>query len=256
MRRITVNKQYEGNAELRGLIERLPEAFAQHEGELIYDKRNQVRRFVLGNGMRLMVKQFRQPNVVQQLCYSTFWTNKAEKSFAYGSRLESLGIGTPQAVASVVYKKGGLVTRYYFVAGEDEGCDCEVWIASHAGTPEWQQGIEALARFLAELHEKGFLHGDANLSNFRIHPQDAGQYRFAVIDTNRSTFLDRPASRKQRMANLCRISHNRVVVEALAKAYGRQCGYDEEMTYKEVLAATERFEQHKNRIRKLKRLFK
>ncbi len=256
--RVTIHPKYKDHAALVALVHRLPEAFAQNEGELLYDKRNQVRRFVLPDGLHLMVKQFHRPNVIQKLCYSTFWTNKAKKSFRYGNRLLQMGIDTPEPIAAVEYKKKGLIERYYFVSSEDTGTCCEeVLSTDESGQMSTRQLeiIDALAYFLAEIHEKGFLHGDANLSNFRMHQNDKG-YTFAVIDTNRSKFLSHSASHQQRIRNLCRISHHRPTILALAYAYAKHSQYDPKQTYQEILAATENFEQHKARTRKLKKIFK
>ena len=239
------------------LVHRLPEAFSRNEGELLYDKRNQVRRFTLSDGSKLMVKQFHKPNIIQCLCYSTFWTNKAEKSFRFGIRLLQMGIDTPEPIASVVYKHFGLVKCYYFVSTEDLGADCKEVLKPEESTSLAEQApmIDALAGFLAEIHERGFMHGDANLSNFRIHQTEAG-YHFAVIDTNRSKFLSQAASYKQRIQNLSRISHERCLIEAIAQAYARQCGYAPPQTYQDILSAIERFEQHKARMGKLKKIFR
>lgn len=256
--RVTIHPKYKENAALTTLVHRLPEAFAQNEGELLYDKRNQVRRFVLPDGLHLMVKQFHRPNIVQKLCYSTFWTNKAQKSYRFGNQLLHLGIGTPEPIAAVEYKKAGLIERYYFVSDEDTGISCEEALSVEDSCPmsaKQLEIIDALAHFLTELHDNGFLHGDANLSNFRLHQTEEG-FSFAVIDTNRSKFLSHPASFSQRIKNLCRISHQRPIIQALAYAYAKHCPSDPEQTYQGILAATKRFEQHKARTRKLKKLFK
>lgn len=252
--RVTIHPKYSKNAAIARLVNRLPEAFANNEGELLYDKRNQVRRFVMPDGMRLMVKQFKRPNLIQKLCYSTFWTNKADKSYRYGQRLLEMGLDTPEPIAAIVYRRHGMVERYYFVSAEDEGFDCRDWLETAEPT-ERQHAIEALATFLLKAHRLGFLHGDTNLSNFRLHPT-GNDYRLAVIDTNRSTFVGGPASHEQCIRNLCRLSHERVLIEAIARAYASQGGLDPDKTFHEVLAATERFENKKAATNKLKGLLK
>lgn len=252
--RITLHPRYSNNTDITSLVSRLPEAFANNEGELLYDKRNQVRRFVMPDGMRLMVKQFKRPNLIQKLCYSTCWTNKADKSYRYGFRLLEMGLDTPEPIASIVYRRHGMVDRYYFVSAEDEGSDCREWLEKADATAQ-DRAIQALAGFLVKAHRLGFLHGDTNLSNFRLHPVGDG-FRLAVIDTNRSTFVGKPASHEQCIRNLCRLSHQRDLIEAIARAYARQGGLDPDKTFREVLAATEKFENRKAVTHKLKGIFK
>lgn len=242
---ITINPKYQHDADLRALLHRLPEAFAAGEGELIYDKRNKLRRFSLPSGRVIVVKAYHHPNLFQRLCYSTFWSNKAIKSYDYGMRLLRMGIDTPEPIACITYHKlGCLVRSYYFVSTEDTRPDCKV--LTQRNTAEAQPLIEALATFLAAMHRQGFLHGDANLSNF-LYSQDPTDhaYHFAVIDTNRSRFLSRPATQDEVLHNLMRLTHIRPVLGQLVRTYARQQGWDETKAEQTVLDLIKRRERRK-----------
>lgn len=257
---IITNPGYQQEAELQQLLKRLPEAFAAGEGELIYDKRNKLRRFVLPSGLVVIVKAYHHPNLFQRLCYSTCWHNKAIKSFRFGQKLLELGIDTPEPIAAITYYKYGcLVQSYYFVSTEDNRPDCKVLRDGHLDNP--QPLIDAFMGFLIRLHEVGFMHGDANLSNF-LYEEDsalnkeshtAQRFRFAVIDTNRSRFLNRPARRTEVYENLMRLTHVRPLLCTLVRSYARQRGWDEDEAEHAVLDLIKARERRKAFWKRFKR---
>lgn len=51
-------------------IKQLPQHFAQ-EGELLYEGRNEVRRYRVKNEW-LVVKKYKQPNIIQRIVYTFF----------------------------------------------------------------------------------------------------------------------------------------------------------------------------------------
>ena len=54
-KKVILSNDYSHNEELRLLINNLPEAFASGKGELLYDKRNKIRRFQLTSGVVVIV---------------------------------------------------------------------------------------------------------------------------------------------------------------------------------------------------------
>lgn len=250
--RLVITPAYQHDAALQALLARLPEAFAAGEGELLYDKRNQLRRFRLDSGLVVVAKAYHKPNLFQRICYSTFWRNKAVKSVDFGQLLLQMGIDTPEPIASLTYyNKWGLVSRYYFVSTEDNRPDCRVLRDGDLSNP--QPLVEALCAFLIRLHEAGFLHGDANLSNFLYEPSANGTFRFAVIDTNRSRFLGRAARRNEVYSNLMRLTHVRPLLCNLVRTYARQRGWDEAEAERAVLKLIQRRERQKAFWHRLRR---
>ena len=55
-------------------IKQLPQHFAQ-EGELLYEGRNEVRRYRVKNEW-LVVKKYKQPNIIQRIVYTFFKKSK------------------------------------------------------------------------------------------------------------------------------------------------------------------------------------
>lgn len=235
---------------LQSFMSHIPEDFAAGKGTLLYDKRNQVRRFEVQTPPMpefpnvYIVKRFKHPNLMQNLCYSTFWHNKAQKAYLYAERLLKMGIQTPKPLAALTQRNAfGFIDRYYFVSTQVTDPSC--WCLLDADFGEKAELIQALAQYLVQLHEKGFLHGDTNLSNFLWHKNEDGTYSFSVIDVNRSLFLDRPANRKEALTNLFRLTHSRSMLEQIVRSYAVARGWNEEEAVQEVHQALHRFERKK-----------
>ncbi len=244
-RSITLSPKYSDNKEIRLLTEHLPEAFASGKGDLLYDKRNKIHRFLLSDGTPVIVKKYKKPNFFQRICYSTFWNNKAKKSFYFGQRLTNLHIDTPEPIAAVTYYNNiGMVNRYYFASTEDSRPDCLILRDGNMDNP--QPLIDALSAYLIHLHELGFLHGDTNLSNFLYSRNADGTFSFSVIDTNRSRFLGRPANRKEALSNLIRLTHKRSLLCEIITSYALQRGWNAEEAVKTVFHLIEKREKRKN----------
>lgn len=252
---ITVNPRF---ARLTDFVSSLPQRF-ESEGETLYAKRNIVKSFRTDDGLELVVKRFKYPNVVQQLGYSTFRPTKARRAYEFGLRLLQLGIETPEPVAYLEERRLGLVfTTGYFVSLSCRWPDCKV--LNEPDFPHHAALAEALMRQLVGMHARGVLHGDVNLSNFlyQLAPQPAGSsappaaadFRLCVIDTNRSHFHP-SLTDEQCMRNLVRLTHNQSLMREFCALYARLRGWDVAATTQTVLSGLHHFEQHKRRARML-----
>ena len=254
---IISNIRYSGDKSLQDLLLHLPEHFASGKGELIYDGRNKLRRFILPSGLTVIVKSYKRPNIFQRICYSSFWKNKAIKSYIFGNKLLEYDIDTPGPIAAVTYKNFiGCISEYFFVSTENKDPNCLVLRDGHIKNTDADALIDALATYLAKLHKIGFLHGDTNLSNFLYHKQEDNSYHFAVIDTNRSRFLNRPATRQEALKNLSRLTHKRELLSSLVKSYARKRDWDENLVEKEVTAMLVSRERKKELKHKFTRFLK
>ena len=256
MPKIVINKKYQDNKDVCKLMSRLPSSFANGEGELLYDKRNKLRRFTLPNGIVVIVKQYKRPNLFQKICYSTFWKNKAKKSFLFADFLLGINVDTPYPIAYVTYKKYGLVSEYYLATTEVQGTESHIPMREMNANND-TKGIQELAtpivKLLIHLHENGFLHGDSNLSNFICRKTENG-YDLSVIDINRSKILKRPATYKESIRNLRRTSHIHSILTILAHLYAKHRGWDEDKVTDDVIFELKRFERQKTRSKRLKNI--
>ena len=94
-------------------IRQLPQHFAQ-EGELLYEGRNEVRRYRVKDEW-LVVKRYKQPNIIQRIVYTFFKKSKTERAYLFAGILRQRGFDTPHEVAYIEKKRGGLFLDGYFI---------------------------------------------------------------------------------------------------------------------------------------------
>jgi tRNA A-37 threonylcarbamoyl transferase component Bud32 len=242
--RTVIHKDYE---RLASFIARLPEGFAT-EGELLYSGRNRVKRFWVEQE-EIVVKRYKRPNLVQKIAYSFFKKGKAERAYLFAAALRKRGIETPHEIAFIEEKHNGLLRDSYFVSTATHYAELFDVLVNH--TDYDSAIVRALAEFLVQLHEKGVLHGDLNLTNVLYQKDTTGKYTFCLIDTNRSIFVDSP-SKEMCLENLKRITHKRELLYEIVRAYATCRGWDAEECIQKVEKKLEAFE----RRRALKHRFK
>lgn len=210
--RMEVNAAYGGMAETMASI---PDRF-EVEGTLLYKGRNTIKRFDDG-GVPYVVKRFRRPMFVQRVVYTFFRPGKARRAYHYGLRLKQLGFATPEIIAYLETRSGGLLDQSYYICRVDDAPP----ICERLNDPEEFDRMMAadLARMLANLHQKGVLHGDFNSTNVLYRPQDDGHYAFSLIDNNRMRFCKGVPSLADCMENMTRFTGRMDLFEFVAKEY-------------------------------------
>ena len=219
-------------------IARLPGRMDAGEGHIVYDGRNRVTLFSVGN-RQMMVKRFKRVNFIQQIVYTFFRHSKAQRAYLFAEELSNRGVDTPQRVAYMERKRFGLFSVGYFVSLEAKGTETHLLLREVQDYP--QDLAEAVARQVVLLHSKGILHGDLNLSNF-LCTEDAEGYHFTMIDTNRSRFCDGWPSDEACLKNLVRLTHRRDLYEDLIRRYAVLRGWDADSTAERALALLDHFE--------------
>lgn len=226
---------------LSSFISQMPQSVDKGEGEVVYDGRNKVVKF-LHDGKAFMIKRFKRVNIIQQVVYSFFRKTKAERAYLYADIFKERGISTPQPVAYMEFKRLGLFSLGFFVSLEAEG------IETHRILRDVEDYDPNLAQAVAEqvmlLHSKGIMHGDLNLSNFLTTKDDKG-YHFTMIDINRSKFCDGFPTDEQCLSNMVRLTHRRDLYSDLITRYARLRGWDEKETAEKALLLLNRFENKK-----------
>lgn len=221
------------------------------EGYLIYKGRNTLRR-VDAEGRQLVVKRYKKPNIFQRVAYTWFQPSKARRAFDYGARLLSIGIDTPAPAAWIERRRGGMTSEYFFFS-EPTDATSMAELATD-GSPLPADAADALARFLASMHSRGFLHGDLNLSNILFTRTDGGAFNFTVIDTNRSKWTDREPTEKERVENLVRLSHNRTLLSDVARRYAAITGLNPERFARRLARRLDSFEAVRERRARFKKI--
>lgn len=116
-RRVRLNGKY---ARLDTFVRALPALFAAGEGRVIHQGRNELRE-MRREGLDLVVKSFRVPNLPNRLAYGLLRPSKAQRSYEYAALLREAGIGSPEPVAYYTERAGLLFSRSYYVSVKS-GC--------------------------------------------------------------------------------------------------------------------------------------
>lgn len=222
----------------------LPQNFYK-EGEVLYEGRNTVKRFQV-NGIYIVVKKYKHPNIAQRIAYTFFKSTKTERAYKFAALLRSKGIDTPHEVAYIETRRHGLFTTGYFVSLNCTDHDTSCLLKSQ---PFDHALANALALFLVKVHEKGVLHGDLNLTNILYHINPDGSYHFSLIDTNRSRFK-RPTE-AECLDNLKRLTHKRDLLMYIISLYAKHRGWNPEECVQKVMKNLDMFEEQ----RRIKRRF-
>lgn len=233
---------------LTGFVEQLPHSFDSN-GELLFQGRNTVKRYQV-DGQAVVVKKYKHPNFFQRIAYTFFKSSKTERAYKFAALLRSKGIASPHEVAYIETKRHGLFTTGYFVS---LNCDYPPTSALLSMDKFDHPPADALVRFLVELHEKGVLHGDLNLTNILYKVDETGNYHFALIDTNRSVF--KTPTPDECLDNLKRLTHKRELLVYIISLYARQRGWNADKCVQQVIRQLERFEENRRIKRRFQDLF-
>lgn len=240
----------EAYAACRNEVESLPHTFSA-QGRVLHSGRNEV-RLVEWHGRPLVVKRYKKPNAVQCFAYSVYRPTKAARAFRFAARLRAMHIDTPREVAYIECRCCGLIRHCYFVS---EPCnDPSVASLLPVDRPHDEPLVKSLTAFLASLHRQGFLHGDLNLSNILCRTEADGHFHFTLIDTNRSRFVADPAP-DVCIDNLKRVTHQRPLLQSIAREYARLRGWDEEDTVRKLTARVEALERKEQMRKRWKNFF-
>ena len=243
--RVIIHPDYRN---LTDFIRQLPATFYQ-TGELLYQGRNIVKRYEI-DGLKIVVKRYKHPNIYQRIAYTFFKSSKTERAYRYAALLRSKGIDSPHEVAYIESKRHGLFTTGFFIS---LNCDYPPTSIPLSADEFDRPLANALTQFLVELHEKGILHGDLNLTNILYHMDESGHYRFTLIDTNRTVFK-RPTP-DECLDNLKRLSHKRDLLFYIIAHYARLRGWDADECIQKEVRHLERFEKKERLKFKLQDFF-
>lgn len=239
--KIVIHPQF---ADVMDFVRQLPQLF-EREGELLYESRNIVKRYRV-NGKDMVVKRYKQPNIVQRVAYTFFKKSKTERAYLFAGMLSERGFDTPHEVAYIERKKNGLFLDGYFVS---LNCNYPPLSELLRKRDFDRQPANELASYMVELHKEGILHGDLNLTNILYHTDREGKYQFTLIDTNRSKF--RPALTKQEcLENLKRLTHSKALLRYIVIQYATLRGWNPQECALEVFRYLLLFEQKRKRKRK------
>lgn len=237
--KILINPKYGG---LRDYLLQLP-ARMDSEGTYIYGgRRNLIKSFTAPDGTVLNVKRYHTPHGPNRLIYSLGLRQpKGLRAFRYPTLLASRGIGTPEAVAYMEERRGGLLGESYFVSVQ---CPYRHLLYEVSGYTPAQYGplATALAQFTAHMHDQGVLHLDFSPGNILWDRRDDGAYCFSIVDINRMRFGQ--VSMRAGCNSFRRLWGPKAFFSVLAREYGSHRGFPPDECERLTLAYRRKFWQH------------
>ncbi|MBR6828518.1 MAG: hypothetical protein IKM76_10280, partial [Prevotella sp.] len=189
--------------------------------------------------------RYKPVNALQRVVYTFFRKTKAARAYLFAQEFRRRGIDTPREVAYIETGSGRLFLTGYFVSLEAPGTETHLLLREVRDFSH--ELADAVARQILTMHSHGVLHGDLNLSNFLCTEED-GQYRFTMIDINRSHFTDGMPDDEACLQNMVRTTHRRDLYEYLVRSYARLRQWDEQQTADRALRLLEKFENRKIKL--------
>lgn len=206
----------------------LPQIFQGSEGQIIHDRRNQLRILQLGEH-EVVVKSFARPNILNRIVYALFRSSKACRSYEYARLLRFMGFGSPAPVAYLEERVMGLcfARSYYVCLRSTLPYTYSDLHTSAISRPDALRYLQAVGIFTARFHKVGMLHKDYNEGNLLLGMDAEGNPLVELIDLNRIRF--RKVSVKEGCRNMMeRLNASDWQMQALAESYARERGADVE----------------------------
>lgn len=214
--------------------------------------RNKIKNVSLGN-TTLCIKAFKKPNLFNKIAYTFFRKSKAQRSFEHANRLLSLGINTPTPIAFFEFKTNGFLDQSFYIS---EQLDCELTyrdLNTNLDYPEHENILRAFTRFTHNLHQNNVLFLDHSPGNTLILKR-GNNYQFFLVDLNRMRFGN--LSFRSRIYNFKRLSVHPSVVAVMSDELSKLYGSDYNEIYKIMWTATQDFQSHYKRKKRLKKKIK
>jgi len=184
----------------------------------IYEGRNRVVRLVRGD-RHINIKQFKVPNIINRLVYTTLRRSKAVRAYEYALRLRNLGFNTPEPLAYAERRHGPLLGLSYFVSQQLEGFRDMRVIDDDDNRATLADELGAL---MARMHDMGVWMKDFSQGNILRRRDSKGRYEFFLVDINRMEFD--VTDRRKLMDNFGRITDDPTFLRILVRAYIRHSG--------------------------------
>ncbi len=218
--KVVINQKYNS---LKSFVENAPNIFNE-QGELIYKERN-ILKCYSADGYNIVVKQYKQPHIINRIAYTFFRPSKAKRSYEYALK------------AYIEQFKCGLLTHgYLFSIYENE---YSIIRDLMDGIQIDDELLKTLALYIANLHQNGVLHLDISPGNL-LYKKEGNQVHFTAIDINRMQF-PKVITNEMRYKNFNRLSENDEVLTKIARFYSAITNLDELETIEKIKKYSAKF---------------
>ena len=240
-----IHHNFEG---LKPLLFDIQTYFAQ-SGDFIHDARNKLKT-IQYNGLDIVIKSFKVPNLINQFAYAYLRDSKAKKSYQNALKLEELGITTPKPIGYIEFFSSGLLQESYFLSVQTHYDFTIREVLLDKKWPDHDEIFEQFGKFTYSVHEKGVLHKDYSPGNILITKLGDKEYRFDLVDINRMDFA--VLSYDQKMKNLSKLWADENDMRLIATAYAKAGGLDVESTVMAMI----KHDAYNKKVKRFKRRLK
>lgn len=209
-----LNPKYEF---LRPYMQQLEDYF-EHDGRTLHKGRNTI-RLLSTQGLTLCVKRYAPPSFKRQVQQYIYKASKGKQAYVHPILLKERGFESPESIALVRYRHGLWRMTTYFVCLKSSYRFNLEKLAT-APTEEQEKVLPQFARFVAHLHEDGFLHRDFSSSNI-LFDKVGDRYHFSLVDTN-SMKCGTAVSIEQGCKNLAQLTGDDHFFACLAQCYAKE----------------------------------
>lgn len=230
MRKLVIHPNFD---DLQDAIAAIPDNF-DSLGILVYSGRNQV-RIIHSNRGDLAVKRYKPSRFIDKIGYVLGKKTKGHNAYAAARRIIDRGFDTPEPVAYIVDKKFFIPYQSYYICRAISSPSLKEVLADNINNKAL---LDEIAVFIKDIHIKGIMHGDLNLSN--VHYADG---HFSLIDINRTYFYVPDACHAAH--NIMRLSTRRDIVTYIARKYAVLRGFDVNTFVKLVIREQLKFRRNK-----------
>jgi len=247
--RFKINSKY---SDLEEFLKALPDNFGSH-GETIYEGRNTIKCFT-ENGIRLNVKSFKIPHLINKIAYAYIRGSKARHSFEYAMELIKRGANTPEPVAYLEILRNGFFDRSYYVSVH-HNYDFTIRDIIGFDYPDKENILKQFAVFTYEkLHRNRIHHLDYSRGNILIRKEKENIYHFSVVDINRMRF--EKMDYQHGLRNFAQLWANESELEIVAREYAKINEEDQEEAVRLLIQFDKNHKFKIERKKALKRRFR
>ena len=233
MYKTIINPTYKA---LSSFINQIPDTF-ERSGKTIYTGRNLIKVFEV-NGLKINVKRYGVPFFLNRIVYSFFRKSKGLRAYEYPFVLEQKKIATPEPIAYIEERKGGLIHYSYFISIQSSYKSL-LYDIGNSEAHEIAPLLTALAKFTTHIHENEVYHKDYSPGNILVDKREDGSFDFCLVDINRMKFG--PVSIEVGCSNFARLWGQPSSFEFLAEEYARLRGGSLEQCKRNVMRARNKF---------------
>lgn len=190
----------------------------ESKGTLIGDGSRNVIKIIDFKNVKINVKGFRVPNLINKIVYRFFRKSKAQRSFEYAHKLSHLSINTPNPIAYVEYTNVLFFGKSFYLS-EQVTYDLTFHdLLINKDLFNYTEIIKKFAEFTYQLHEKDILFLDHSPGNTLITINE-DDYKFSLVDLNRMKF--KSLTFDERMKNFARLSPRDHMLDLMSETYAK-----------------------------------